>query len=403
MRLSHKILIATFMASAAFIVPAQAQEDELPDAVQAFLDNVERQSQAKVDYADVEDDGNGNVTLKGLTISKEAKGEEPAMDVKIGSLAFNGISESGDNAYLVDKAVFSDMSLDVKGKDFAFNAAMPEGNAEGWYIHELGDNATVKDKMLASSTMAKKTHMGKMTFSAMGQSVTVDGFDSTWEGDPTTGSGTFSGKVSNIAIPESLLAQADTTGMLKQLGYTSLSFDIMADGTSKMGDKAMDYAMNVGFAGKDIATLKFGFGANAIPLSVFEEMQTAQSEARQPDFQKLMPELQNVEVTGVSLRFEDASITKKVLPMIAAMQGMDEKTLVASVGPMMQMGLMQLQNEAFAKQAMDAVSAYLADPKSITITAKPAAPLKVSDFMTMNPQAPGEAITKLGLTVSAND
>ncbi len=403
MRLSHKILIATFMASAALILPAQAQEEELPDAVQAFLDNLERQSQAAVDYEDVEDDGNGNVTLKGLTISKEAKGEEPSMDVKIGTLAFNGISASGDSAYLVDKAVMSDMTLDVKGKDFAFNAAMPEGQAEGWYIHEVGENATAKDKMLASSAMAKKTHLGKMTFSAMGQSITVDGIDSTWDGDPSTGSGKFTAKISNIAIPETLLAQADASGMLKQLGYTSLSFDIMADGTSAVGEKAMDYAMNVGIAGKDIATLKFGFGANAIPLALFEEMQTAQTEARQPDLEKLMPELQSVEVTGASFRFEDASITKKVLPMIAAMQGMDEKALVASVGPMMQMGLMQLQNEAFAKQAMDAVSAFLAEPKSITLSAKPAAPLKVSDFMAMNPQAPGEAITKLGLTVSAND
>lgn len=403
MRLSHKFLIATFLASAAFIVPAQAQEEELPAAVQAFLDNVERQSQAKVDYADAEDDGNGNVTLSNVSITKEAKGEEPEMAVKIASLAFNGISESGENAYLVDKANFSDMSVDVKGKDFTFSAAMPDGNVEGWTIHEVGENATVKDKMLASSTMAKKSHIGKMTFSAMGQSVTVDGFDSTWEGDTATGSGKYTAKLSNIFIPEALLAQADQTGMLKQLGYTSLSFDINADGTSAIGESTADYAFNFGLAGKDIATVKFGLGANAIPLAVFEEMQTAQSQGRQPDFSKLMPDLQNVEVTGASFRFEDASITKKVLPMLAAMQGMDEKTLVASVGPMMQMGLMQLQNEAFAKQAMDAVSAFLAAPKSITLTAKPAAPLKVSDFMTMNPQAPGEAITRMGLGVTAND
>lgn len=403
MRLSHKFLIATFLASAAIIVPAQAQEEELPDAVQAFIDNIERQTQSTVAYEDVEDDGSGNVTLKGLSLAKEAKGDEPTMSVKIGTLAFNGISESGDSAYLVDKASFSDISLDVKGKDGTFNAAIPDGNVEGWYIHELGDNPTVKDKMLASSAMAKKAHMGKMTFTAMGQSISIDGLDSTWEGDPETGSGKSTMKVSNIAIPESVLAQADQGGMLKQLGYSGLSFDISSEGTSTISDTALDYAFNFTIAGKDIAAITLGLGANAIPLAVFDEMQTAQTQGRQPDFSKLMPELQNVEVTGASLRFEDASITKKVLPMIAAMQGMDEKTLVASVGPMMQMGLMQLQNEAFAKQAMDSVSAFLADPKSLTVTAKPAAALKVSDFMSMNPQAPGEAITKMGLSVSAND
>jgi hypothetical protein len=402
MRLSHKFLIATFLATAAVVVPAYAEEN-LPGAVQAFLDNVERQTQSKLDYEDAEDDGNGNVTLTNLSLKREAKGDEPAMDIKIASLAFNGISEAGEETYLVDKADFSGMSMDVKGKEFSFTAAVPDGNIEGWYIREVGDDATVKEKLLASSSMAKKTHIGKMTFSAMGQSVSVDGLDSTWDGDPETGSGSFTAKVSNIAIPESLLAQADQSGMLKQLGYTSLSFDINADGKTTYGDKAVDYAMNLGIAGKDIATLKFGFGAAAIPLALFEEMQKAQAEARQPDFAKLMPELQNVEVNGASIRFEDASITKKILPMMAAMQGMDEKTLVASVGPMMQMGLMQLQNEAFAQQAAAAVNSFLADPKSITVTAKPAAPLKVSDFMAMNPNAPGEAITKLGITVTAND
>ena len=70
---------------------------------------------------------------------------------------------------------------------------------------------------------------------------------------------------------------------------------------------------------------------------------------------------------------------------------------------MLQMGLMQLQNEAFAQQTMAAVTSFLKEPKSLTITAKPAAPVKVSDFMAMNPNAPGEAITKLGVSVSAND
>jgi hypothetical protein len=117
----------------------------------------------------------------------------------------------------------------------------------------------------------------------------------------------------------------------------------------------------------------------------------------------MMPQIQNISFSGLSLRFDDHSITKKVLPMIAAMQGMDEKTLIASVGPMMQMGLMQLQNQAFAEQALAAVNGFLADPKSLTIKASPAAPVKVSDIMTMNPAAPGEAITKLGVSVSAND
>ena len=56
---------------------------------------------------------------------------------------------------------------------------------------------------------------------------------------------------------------------------------------------------------------------------------------------------------------------------------MDEKTLVASISPMVQLTLIQLQNEAFTKQATEAVTAFLQQPKSFTITAKPATTLKV--------------------------
>ena len=195
----------------------------------------------------------------------------------------------------------------------------------------------------------------------------------------------------------------DQGGMLKQLGYSNLSFDIASTGKMSIKGDNLDYAFDVGLTGRDIATIKLALAAADIPMAVYSELQKMQDGGKQPDFTALMPQIQAISLSGASVRFEDQSITKKVLPMIAAMQGMDEKTLIASVGPMMQMGLMQLQNQAFAEQTAAAVNSYLADPKSLTIAAKPAAPVKVSDLMTLNPNAPGEAITKLGVSVSAND
>ena len=42
-------------------------------------------------------------------------------------------------------------------------------------------------------------------------------------------------------------------------------------------------------------------------------------------------------------------------------------------------------------------------PKSLTVSAKPTSPVTVMELMGLNPANPGEAITKLGVTVSAND
>jgi hypothetical protein len=117
----------------------------------------------------------------------------------------------------------------------------------------------------------------------------------------------------------------------------------------------------------------------------------------------LMPQLMNVSLSGLQFRFEDASITKKVLPIIAKMQGMDEAAMVANAGAMMQIGLMQLKNQAFTDQVVGAVNAFLKDPKSFTISLKPAAPVKVQQLMTLDPANPGAAVDVLGVSVTAND
>ena len=63
----------------AVAAPALAQDSEAPPAVQAFLDNIERQTKVKPTFESLETDGDGNVTIANLSISKEgAAGAEEA-------------------------------------------------------------------------------------------------------------------------------------------------------------------------------------------------------------------------------------------------------------------------------------------------------------------------------------
>ena len=403
MHYSSKLFTILCLAGTALATPVLAQDADVPPAVQAFLDSIERQTKVEPTYESLDTDASGNVTIINLAINKAGDAGQPGMAVKIGEAKFSEISEEDDGLYQIGNATFTDMSAEVKGPEFSFTATMPQGSAEGWYVKELGDNPTAADSMRAAATITRKMQSGKITVEAQGQTVTIDGLSTTWDGDPQTGAGKFSSSISNIAIPESVISMLDQGGMLKQLGYASLAFDVVSQGTMELKGDNLDYAFDVGLTGRDIATIKLALSAGDIPLAVYAELQKMQDGGKQPDFNALMPQIQAISLSGASIRFEDQSITKKLLPMLAAMQGMDEKALLASVGPMLQMGLMQLQNQAFADQALKAVNAFLADPKSLTVSAKPASPLKVSNLMTMNPAAPGEAITKLGVSVSAND
>jgi hypothetical protein len=326
----------------------------------------------------------------------------PGFSLKMADVTFSGITEEAPSLFQVGNAAFNTITLEVTGES-GFTATIPQAGAEGWYIRQLGDNPTPVDQLLATSSFARKMSSGKVSIATAGQALTIDGVESTWDGDPTTGAGTFNVKVSNIAVPETLLAVMDQGGMLKQLGYTSLSFDVTSMSDTKITDDKVSYGFELGFSGRDIANLRMGANFSDIPLAAYAELMKTNSEGKEPDMAALMPQMQQVLVNGASLRFEDASIVNKVLPMAAAMNGMDANTLRASIGPMVQLTLVQLQNEAFTKQAADAVTAFFAAPKSLTIAAQPVAPLKVSEIMALDPAKPGEAITRMGISVTAND
>jgi hypothetical protein len=85
------------------------------------------------------------------------------------------------------------------------------------------------------------------------------------------------------------------------------------------------------------------------------------------------------------------------------MQGMDEATFIANAGAMAQLGLAELKNPEFTQKAVAAISSFLNDPKSLTISAKPAAPVTVMQMMSLDPANPGAAIQQLGITVEANN
>ena len=402
MRLFHKIFTIACLSSAAAF-PGLAQADTAPPAIQAFLANIERQMAVKPSYDALKDDGNGTVTITNLTLTKPAKGEEAAITMKSAEAVFSGITDQGSSLYQVGKASFTNTSVEIVDKDVTLSASVPTVSAEGWYIRAVSAAPTPQEEFLATTTLARQMSSGPITLTTAGQTFTVDGFASTWNGDPATGAGKFTLKINNVAIPEAVVSQMDQGGLLKQLGYQTLNFDLVSDGDiTRTGDN-LGYAFNLSLSGRNIGSLSMGTSITDIPLAVYTAMMAAETNGKPADYAALSPQMQNILVNGASIRFEDASIVKKLLPLAAATQGMDEKTLLASIPPMVQLTLIQFQNEAFTKQAVDAISRFLAEPKSFTISAKPTAPLKLSDFNALDPNKPGDAITKLGITVTAND
>jgi hypothetical protein len=118
---------------------------------------------------------------------------------------------------------------------------------------------------------------------------------------------------------------------------------------------------------------------------------------------QLMAAAQKLFVNGISLRFDDASLTSKMIAFYAKQAGVPAdafvKGLIASAGAMTSsMGL----PPALAGLARATVVAYLQNPKSLEIRLQPAAPVGVLDFMAAAMQ-PDSLIQQVGLKVLVDD
>ncbi|MCA3555171.1 hypothetical protein [Aestuariivirga sp.] len=397
----RKCLAAACLSSAA-LVPGLAQAQEAPPAVKAFLENLQRQTSVTPTYDSLKVDG-GNVTITNLALSKPARDNDAALSVKTAEVTFTGIADQGNSLWKVGEARFTNTSVEITDKDANLSMSIPGASAEGWYIRALPASPAPRDEMLSNITFANKMTSGPITITASGQTVKIDSIDTAWNGDSATGMGQYTLKVGNLAIPGSTLASFDGGDMWKQLGYDGLSIDLSTKSDLAASGDDLAYSFSLSFGARDVGSLSLMGSIDRLPVAAYARMLQDQMAGKSLDLAALSPQLQGVEVKGASLRFDDASITRKVLPLIAAARGMDEKVLLASIPPTVQLTFVQFQNEALTKQAVDAVTKFLADPKSLMLSIKPAAPMKVSEISALDPAKPGDAITRLGVTVMANE
>lgn len=399
-----KILTKTILVICLATLALPARAAEVPDVVRVLFDSWKTRLPAEPTYESINDDGLGNISISKLKLEQAAASGQSGMTLTIDEIRLQNVSDRGNGLYEIGDASFAGTKMTiVDSAGTLFSITVPGGTAAGWYLKDAGDTPAPMEAYRASTTIARKMSSGPMAIEVRGHTITVDGYDSTWDGDPETGAGRFTAKLANVVIPETALAQFDTAGTLKQLGYSDVAFDITGDGEMEVADNKVGLDLNVAYIGKDMGAVTLSADVSDIPVAALTANLEARSAGRIPDYTALMPELQKVSFSGLSFRFDDDSITKKVLPMIAALQGLDEATMRASAGAMLQLSLMQLGNQSFTDQVVGAVNSFLKDPRSITLTMKPASPIKVEELMMLNPAAPGEAIDKLGVSVTAND
>lgn len=333
-------------------------------------------NEAEVSYADASANGD-DVTINELKITGNGN------TATIPAIVLTGVGER-------DKGGFTAKSISLDGGSMVSDKANIK-----WETASVDDAVVPSpDEIKAKKRISpfSKMTIGKIDITGgdMPAAVDIDQVDVSLavgeDGTPNK----FTTAVDGIKLPQALFG-ADATGVLSALGYTdAFNVDVNLDGgyehttdTLTLTTFTIDTA-NVGKLAIDakisgIPLSKLGEGTSPLDL---------ESKGKLESFH---------------LRFDNAGVVEKVLDMQAQQAGMKRADVVSQFTGALPLLLNVINNEAFQGKIATAVTAFLNDPKSITLSAAPSAPVgfdAIANAISASPQSVPDLV---GADISANN
>ncbi len=352
---------------------------------------------ADITYSGVESSGD-TVTLKSVAVN--IPGDTGAME--FGDLVFSGVSESGNGGYTVeslseDQFDFTAEEMSVSVRDIKIENLKIPGETTGYSLDDIlyYDAATT----------------GPITLTFEGRDVLkVAKTDTRLARQSGDAQVNMSSRFDGLEIDLSDVKDAKAQQAINGMGYQYLSGDLVIDGNWILENGQInlsEYALTL----NDVGRLDINLSISGYTLDFAQGVQKLQTQmvgkesdpkAQQAMGLAMLGMMQQLTFNNLSIRFDDASLTNKVLEMVASQQGMTRDQMVQGVKGMLPFALGQLQNPAFQKSVTEAVGIYLDDPKSLEIKAQPDAPVPFSSVAGSAMSAPQSLPDVLNITVTAN-
>ncbi len=383
------ILLSALLVSIALTTAGRAQEE--PPVVRAMLDATAVSSKARPTYGSLELAPDGSITLSDFKTSFEADSDpSTAMSYTIEKLVLSDVTEIGIGVFEVGSVEWSNAIVTAGGEAVA---AIPLITAKSLYIHQPSEDPTALERMRASNVLAREFAMPQAVILIGGQSISVEGFSGTWEGDPMTGAGTSQFTLRRVHVPGEMFGDEDPLAMA---GYSELVLALEGTSVTIHSDDAVGFDIALIFKGLDAGSLIVELAADGIPLALFEAVDV------EVDPDRLLPFAEGIALKRARIRFEDDSLTSRLLSVVAEEEGTDVASLIAEGTEGMEMMLSETLPPDLARQISQAVIAYLNDPKSITVALSPAQPVRIAQVMA-GLDDPRTLIELLRFSIAAND
>ncbi|MBM2716233.1 hypothetical protein JQK88_34770 [Mesorhizobium caraganae] len=340
---------------------------------------------------------NSSMVLQGVSVKPAAEKEA----LPIGDVKLEGVTEAngGFDIATISTSAFKHSKDGVTLNLTPFvihDANIPAEGATG----PLGSMMIYKSAELENLTVKVAD---KTAFSVDGVAVQIT--------PPADGKAMeFSATTEKFNADLTLVDDAKSKEAINALGYQNISGNIEIGGTWQPSDGKMDlskYDISVENAG----TLGMTFGLGGYTVDFVKSMQEMQKKmAAQPEGadnsaqgMALLGLLQQLSFNGASVRFDDDSLTGKVLEYVGKQQGMSGKDIANQAKAIVPFGMAQLNNPELTAEVTAAVSKYLDDPKSLEISAEPPAAVPFALIMAGAMSNPLDLPKTLGVHVTANE
>jgi hypothetical protein len=331
---------------------------------------------AEASYADASANGD-DVTVNELKVTfPEGK------SLTIPAVVINGAADR-------DKGGFTATSISFDG-----GSVTDDKGTMKWETGSVEDAVVPSpDEIKAKAKMApfSKGSIAKIDLSGsdMPAAIDIDEVAVSMEAGDDGTPNKFTTDVNGMKLPQALFPQM--AAVFSAMGYTD-SFDVsiaVVGGYEHTTDTVNLESFTIDTA--NVGKLAVDAKLSGIPLSKMGD------DAARQDLKT------NAKLESFHLRFDNAGIVEKVLDMQAQQSGMKRADIVAQWTAALPLLLNIIQNDAFQGKIATAVTAFLNDPKSITLTAAPSAPVGLDAVFTAIGAAPQTVPDMVGADITANN
>ncbi|MEX6505233.1 hypothetical protein [Jiella sp. M17.18] len=380
-------LLLLLGSTSAFAVDAQAFATRLK-AVAA-------QQNVDLSYDSAEAQGD-NVVLKGMTLASSGdKG-------KVGDITFEGVTGSTEEGWTVKRIPIADIDVTEKDTHTTVKGMTIEGvQLVGTQAKDVPAALQFTDVYFDRAGLGS-LHVekgGKPVFDLTDASIANSlGKDGVLASDIDFG--TFKANFAN--------GDPETAKRMHDLGYDTVSGTIggSASWDPQKGLLGLDpFEIDIENAGD----LSFSYAMSGYTPAFIKSMQDMQKqmaaspEGKQAAGMAMMGLMSQLSLNSADLVYSDDSLADKLLTYYAQQNGMTKEQLIQQLTGMLPPLLSYLQNPDFQQEVTNAVTTFLKDPQSLSISIEPDKPVPAMQIMGAAMGAPQTLPKVLSMTVSAND